>query len=92
MTLKLLPVIPRYIQWTIPSLLYQIRSKNPAVHKVLLASVSAHSDTVPYCSYLTNVIERIVFSQSIFHIFQDNKYDVDLNFVKNIALVYETMG
>ena len=30
---KLKPDTPRYVQWTIPSLLYQTRRKNPLVYK-----------------------------------------------------------
>ena len=33
--LKLYPDNPRYVQWTIPSLLYQTRRKNPLVYKGL---------------------------------------------------------
>ena len=33
--LKLQPNTPRYVQWTIPRLLYQTRRKNPLVHKGL---------------------------------------------------------
>ena len=33
---KKLPDTPRYVQWTIPSLLYQARRKNPLVSKGLI--------------------------------------------------------
>ena len=34
--LKLSPDTPRYVQWTIPSLSYQTRRKNPLVYKGLI--------------------------------------------------------
>ena len=36
---KLLPDTLRYVQWTIPSLLYQTRRKNPLVYKGLTVPI-----------------------------------------------------
>ena len=36
---------PQYIQWTIPSLLYQTRSKNPLVHNGLIYFQHVISET-----------------------------------------------